>query len=197
MNMTRAAPSAQETDSLPASASAGIVLDTKAKRQCPHCGNASHQQSLTNAKRSRPSAWKSTDAAATAAAASMTDRRCTKLTFAGLYRRGPWRGRRPRPSPPVAPTSSRPVTHTSDDDPAACAPRARCAAAMPLRLVTPAARNSATIGVSSAAFRLTRALTASPRPVVPPGSSGSRAMLTAIRRASSGVNHQHRDDCVR
>jgi hypothetical protein len=51
MNMTKAAPSAQETGSLPASASAGIVGDMKAKRQCPHCGNASHQQSLTNAKK--------------------------------------------------------------------------------------------------------------------------------------------------
>jgi hypothetical protein len=48
MNMTKAAPSAQETGS---SASAGIVGAMKAKRQCPHCGNASHQQSLTNAKK--------------------------------------------------------------------------------------------------------------------------------------------------
>jgi rubredoxin len=48
----KAASSAQAANRLaPGVGVCSNVGDMKAKRQCPHCGNASHQQSLTGAQK--------------------------------------------------------------------------------------------------------------------------------------------------
>ena len=85
MSRTKEAPRAQDTNRL-GSGIGSIVDDPKPERQCPHCGNVAHQQSLTAAKMLAPNGIE-IYRCGNHRCGCIYDAAGTRLTFAALPRR--------------------------------------------------------------------------------------------------------------